>query len=294
MKIRIATRGSELALAQSNWVAGELQRLGVNTELQIIRTQGDILLDKPLHEIGGKGLFTKEVDLAVLTGEADVSVHSLKDMPVEDEEGLTLGAIPRRESREDVLVLHDKQSKVIGCGSLRRRAQLAYMGTGYSFAAVRGNIHTRLEKMRSNGWAGLVVAEAALQRLGLSQKYEYRKLDILPAAGQGALGLRVRSGDEKMIEIIRQLDSYTDSLTAFAESRFLKRLGGGCHLPAGIRSLITEKKITFIGGVFSISGNKGVIIKKTGELSAAVALAEELAEEILLQGGQQILDKPDV
>ena len=294
MKIRIATRGSELALAQSRWVAGELEKSGAQTELLIIKTQGDILLDKPLHEIGGKGLFTREVDRAVVSGEADLSVHSLKDMPVEDEDGLILGAIPRRESTADVLVLHNPESSVIGCGSLRRRAQLAYLGTEYSFAEVRGNIHTRLEKMKKNNWAGLVVAEAALRRLGLDKEYTYRELDILPAAGQGALGLRVRTGNNAVLEIVQKLDSPLDSVAAFAESRFLKTLGGGCHLPAGVRSVITANEITFIGGVFSISGNKGIIMKKKGIQSTAVSLAEALAAEILRQGGQQILDKSGV
>lgn len=294
MKIRIATRGSELALAQSRWVAGALQRLGAITELLIIRTQGDILLDKPLHEIGGKGLFTKEVDRAVLCGAADLSVHSLKDMPVEDEEGLILGAIPQRESCNDVLVLHNAESMKIGCGSLRRRAQLAYLGEEYEFTAVRGNIHTRLEKMRTQNWAGLVVAEAALRRLGLEREYKYKILDILPAAGQGALGLRIRADDSRLREIVGRLNSQMAYTAAYAESQFLRALGGGCHLPAGIRSTINGSVITFVGGVFTLSGKAGVIMKKSGPLQSAQQLAEGLAGEILEHGGQQILDKLDV
>lgn len=294
MKIRIATRGSELALAQSRWVAGELEKLGAVTELRIIRTQGDILLDKPLHEIGGKGLFTKEVDRAVVSGEVDLSVHSLKDMPVEEEDGLVLGAIPERESCNDVLVLNKEGGGCIGCGSLRRRAQLSYLREEYEFSDVRGNIHTRLQKMKENGWAGLVVAEAALRRLGLDKEYEYTVLNILPAAGQGALGLRVRAEDEELKSIVGRLNSAVAGVSAYAESQFLRTLGGGCHLPAGIRSTVSGDEIVFVGGVFSIDGREGVIIKKSGSLKAAAEVARSLAGEILAQGGQQILDKMNV
>ncbi len=293
MKIRIATRGSELALMQSKWVSEQLNNFGVATELVIIKTQGDILLDKPLHEIGGKGLFTKEVDRAVLDGLADLSVHSLKDMPVEDEEGLILGAIPERESSNDVLVLNNKESKRIGCGSLRRRAQVARLDFGYVFEDVRGNIHTRLKKMVDNNWAGLVVAEAALKRLNLDQQYNYKILDILPSAGQGALGLRIREADSQTKEIVEKINSDRAMRSAFAESRFLKRLGGGCHLPAGIRSVISGDEIIFTGGVFSLSGCDGVICEKRGALAHAEELAVLLAEEILSQGAEQILDKLD-
>ncbi len=291
MKIRIATRGSELALAQSRWVASELEKLGAATELVIIRTQGDIQLDKPLHEIGGKGLFTKEVDRAVLERQADVSVHSLKDMPVEDEEGLVLGAIPRRESSRDVLVSNNAGCGIIGCGSLRRRAQVARLGLGYTFADVRGNIHTRLAQMQDKGWSGLVVAEAALVRLGLAESYDYEVLDILPAAGQGALGLRIREGENDVAALIGKLNCVSDAAAAYAESRFLKALGGGCSLPAGIRSEVSGGNIAFTGGIFSVAGDIGVVQEKKGSLGMAAMLAQELAHEILLGGGAQILDK---
>ncbi len=291
MKIRIATRGSELALAQSRWVASELEKQGVTTELVIIRTQGDIQLDKPLHEIGGKGLFTKEVDRAVLQRQADVSVHSFKDMPVEDEPGLVLGAIPRRASSRDVLVRNENGNGVIGCGSLRRRAQVVRLNLGYAFSEVRGNIHTRLAQMLDKGWSGLVVAEAALLRLGLADSYTYEVLDILPAAGQGALGLRIREGETDIAELIGGLNSAADATAAYAESRFLQALGGGCSLPAGIRSEISGGDISFIGGVFSVSGVDGVVKKKSGSIALAARLAQELANEILSGGGAQILDK---
>lgn len=291
MKIRIATRGSELALTQSKWVSSQLHKFDVEVELVIIKTQGDILLDKPLHEIGGKGLFTKEVDRAVLEGVADLSVHSLKDMPVEDEDGLVLGAIPERESTNDVLVLNNKESKSIGCGSLRRRAQVARLDLGYVFENVRGNIHTRLKKMVDNEWAGLVVAEAALKRLNLDQQFNYKILDILPSAGQGALGLRVRKDDNQIIEVVEKINSERTMQAAFAESKFLQRLGGGCHIPAGIRSVISGDEIIFTGGVFSLCGREGVICEKRGALACAEELAILLAEEILFQGAEQILDK---
>ena len=291
MKIRIATRGSELALVQSRWVAGELEKLGMQTELVIIKTQGDLLLDKPLHEIGGKGLFTKEVDRAVLENEADLSVHSLKDMPVEDEEGLMLGAIPKRESCDDVLVLNNNGESKIGCGSLRRRSQIARLDLGYSFEGVRGNIHTRLEKMKENDWVGLVVAEAALKRLGLDSEYEYKKLEILPAAGQGALGLRIRDNDRAVSEIVGKLSSREAFISASAESEFLKCLGGGCHLPAGIKSVLSGNRISFVGGVFSVSGDEGIVAEEEGDIGDAKSLAVNLAQTILNMGGKEILDR---
>ena len=292
MIVRIATRGSLLALEQSKWVADKLATVGYKTELRIIKTQGDILLDKPLHEIGGKGLFTKEVDRAVLDNKADVSVHSLKDMPVEDESGLILGAIPERESCEDVLVINENnpENMDIGCGSLRRRAQLKNFAENYNFQEVRGNIHTRLKKMIDNNWGGLVVAEAALKRLHLDKEYYYKKLGILPAAGQGALGLRVREDDEKVKSIINELKSVKDEICAKAESEFLRSLGGGCHLPAGVRSEIKGEKFILKGGVFSLSSEKFVIMKTSGETINIIKMAKKLAENILDNGGKEILD----
>ncbi len=290
MKLRIATRGSELALVQSRWVAAKLSEQGIASELVIIKTRGDVLLDKPLHELGGKGLFTKEVDRAVLDGRADLSVHSFKDMPVEDEPGLKLGAIPERESVRDVLVSNASGGTRVGCGSLRRKAQLIRLGLGYEFVDVRGNIHTRLEKMQRHNWAGLVVAEAALRRLGLDKSYKYEYLEILPAAGQGALGLRIRDNDPAVAAIVGALNSEATAIAATAEAEFLKRLGGGCHIPAGIYSELNGAEIYLKAGVFSPTGEAGVIRERRGDFSRAFEFSRELAEEILRLGGEQILD----
>ncbi len=307
--IRIATRESELALAQARCVGSMLLHHGCETELVGITTEGDKILDKPLTEIGGKGIFTKEIDAAVLDGRADISVHSLKDMPVGDEDGLILAAVPERESDRDIIVLnqpmketeddnwgtaHGREKKpqipddlaqvispelTIGCGSPRRRAQLITFTN--KLEPVRGNIQTRLKKMVENNWFGLVMAEAAFNRLNLNERYEYIPLDLFPAAGQGALGVRCLKSAGKIRELLALIEDKESRCRAEAERSFLKALGGGCHLAAGIRTAITGDMLHLEGAIFSDCGTEKKLAFISGFPENAEDLGRSLAGKLL-------------
>lgn len=307
MQIRIATRGSELALAQARSVARLLEAQGCTCELVMVKTQGDLVLDRPLTGFAGKGIFTKEVDQAVGEGKADISVHSLKDMPAGDEDGLVLAAVPQRASDRDVLVLNqillgsDKVQEIvqngdfarlgrmldadmpIGCGSPRRQAQLAAILPGARVCGVRGNIFTRLRKMREHGWAGLVMAEAAIERLGLGLDLQYLSLPFLPAPGQGALGIRARSGDGALLALLEKLSDEEGYCRALAEREFILRFAGGCHIPVGLRSCVDAGELVLEAAEFSARGevlrralSRGGL-NRTGALSAGAEIAGELS-----------------
>lgn len=289
--ISIATRESQLALIQAQQVAADLQKLGYQTRIVGLTTTGDQRLEQPLTEIGGKGVFTKEIDLAVLDGRADISVHSLKDMPVDDDDGLILGAVPERESDCDIMVLSpDKfsysEAEIVtasealhadfcaGCGSPRRSAQLKNI-TG-RLEPVRGNIQTRLRKMQENGWDGLVMAQAAYNRLKLT--HSYARLDILPAAGQGAIGIRCLKGNTQMQQILSRIEHRHSRLRCEAEREFLRTLQGGCHIPAGIKTEICGGRISLQAGLFSTDGE----LVASAKLAGSEAEARELGRQIAL------------
>ena len=302
MQIRIATRGSELALAQARSVARLLEARGCACELVMVRTQGDLVLDRPLTGFAGKGIFTKEVDLAVSEGTADISVHSLKDMPAGEEDGLVLAAVPRRASDRDVLVLNplrlgnDQAQEIvlcgepsrlgdlleadmpIGCGSPRRQAQLAAVLPAACVCGVRGNIFTRLRKMREHGWAGLIMAEAAVERLGLGLDLQSVPLPFLPAPGQGALGIRARSGDNSLLALLAMLSDEEGYCRALAEREFILRFAGGCHIPVGLRSCADEGVLSLEAAEFSAQG--AVLRRASRRVPLARARAAAAGAEI--------------
>lgn len=325
MQLTIATRGSELALAQARLVAAELERQGALCRLEVITTRGDRNLTDPLPQIGGKGLFTREVDEAVLEGRADLAVHSLKDMPVEDEAGLLLAAVPERCSDRDVLVLNmelrgvpgwkqevasalakqntpqegvaategmlrllAEQTVLVGCGSLRRQMQLQELVPGLLLQGVRGNIGTRLRKTEEGNWGGVVMAEAALQRLGMADALPYLVLPILPAAGQGALGIRARSTDEAVLRALAGLNHEASAQRALAERAFLRAVGGGCHIPAGVRTLQVRGRL-FLQGVLYAGRESGfgAAVRAEAEAAAehAAAAGERLGRELARRAG---------
>lgn len=294
MKITIATRGSELALAQSQDIGSQLESFGCLVSYNVIKTQGDLILDKPLQEIGGKGLFTKEIDNAVLENKADISVHSLKDMPSEDESGLILAAVPKRKSDRDVIVVPEgaglpEKGATIACGSLRRRIQLSRIFPDSTFVDVRGNIGTRLQKMKDNKWDGLVMAEAAINRLELTDSLSFYPFDILPAAGQGALGIRARTEDTETIQILQKINDPEAKIQAEAERAFIAGLGGGCHVPAGIRTMIFEEMLFLEGAIFSEDGEMEIRIGLKGEAKNAAIYGKRLAKRLLEDGGEDLL-----
>jgi hydroxymethylbilane synthase len=297
--IRIGTRGSRLALAQTAWVKGKLEEKFPDARIEtiLIKTSGDRFLEASVQAIGGKGIFTKEIEDALLRHEIDIAVHSMKDLPTDLSAGLIVAAVPHREDPRDVLVstgakrLSDLSAGAkIGTGSLRRRAQLLYYRRDLIVMPIRGNVDTRLKKLDQGECDGLVMAAAGLKRIDREERIaEYISNDVcLGAAGQGALGLEARENDS----IHEQLSFLHDSATfaeVTAERSFLNRLGGGCHVPVGARGVAEGEKFRLLGVVANPDGSSLFRGETSGCVAHAEELGRELAERLLSQGAQQIL-----
>jgi hydroxymethylbilane synthase len=298
--IRLGTRGSPLALWQANHVAALLRSAAVERpiELVLIQTTGDRIGDRPLDQIGVDGLFTKEIQRAVQEGRADVAVHSLKDLPTLPVEGLELAAVPARGPTGDAMVskrhpsfLALPQGATVGSGSLRRRAQLLYRRPDLKLANLRGNVETRLRKLEEEGLDAIILAEAGLHRLGLSQVIT-EICDpqwMLPAVGQGALGLECRSGDRDILAILARLDHYPTAVATLAERAFLHKLGGGCQVPIGAWTLVAENTLTLRGAVLSRGGEQRIAGETAGNLDQAESIGAALAKELLSQGAGELV-----
>jgi len=300
-QIFIGTRGSELALWQANWIKSLFQEIhpDVNIELRIIKTKGDKILDVPLAKVGGKGLFVKEIETALLEKTIDIAVHSMKDMPAEIPDGLCLGAITQRENPQDVLisrngyVLSDlpKQS-TIGTSSLRRSSQLLHHRPDLNIVSLRGNLNTRLKKLKTENLDAIVLAAAGVLRLGLQDQIsEYIDIGtMLPAVGQGALGVEIRSDDTDIVPTIQQLNDHKTYAAVSAERAFLHQLDGGCQVPIGAFASVDNQALCIQGMVASLDGNP--ILKQTlnGQPEQAVQLGQSLASQLLDQGAKEILD----
>ena len=306
----LATRRSALALQQSKWVMRELERLapGVGVELLPIGTTGDQKRHEPLPQIGGKGLFTKELEDALLAGSADFAVHSLKDLPTELPQGLVLAAIPSREDPRDVLVSAGNRSFAdlpqaarIGTSSVRRAAQLLRMRPDLHIEPLRGNLDTRLRAVGNGKWDAIVVAAAGLHRMGWQDQItEYFSPDALcPAVGQGALGIEARAADESTIEVLSKLEDARARTTTTAERALLRGLGGGCQIPIAAFSTHEDNRIFLRAIVIQPDGKKWLqatesVLLAERDRGAAIAAAEQLggkvAESLLHQGAKAILD----
>jgi hydroxymethylbilane synthase len=304
MKLIFATRPSALARWQTRWVIHALQEIhsGLVCEEKVIATQGDKILDKPLPEIGGKGLFTHELESALLSGAVHCAVHSLKDLPVESPGGLTIGCIPARAEVRDALISKREftlaalpENAVVGTSSLRRAAQLLAVRPDLKPESLRGNVDTRLRKALEGQYDAIVLAGAGLTRLGLdSYVTEWISLDVmLPAPGQGALAVQCRADDQRTLDLLAALEDESTRRAVTAERAFLKRLGGGCAVPVAayaekIRDERLEMRLT--GLVISEDGKKA--IRVTGEGADAPGLGNELAQKAIAQGADQILALP--
>lgn len=297
--VRIGTRGSALALAQAGWVRRKLEEryAGIKVETITIKTSGDRFLSTPIQAIGGKGIFVKEIEEALLRKEIDLAVHSMKDLPTEMPEGLTLAAIPEREDPRDVLVTLDHRSLKdlppgtrIGTGSLRRKAQLLHYRPDLSVLPIRGNIDTRLKKLERREVDALVMAAAGLGRLGCEQRIsEYLSPEIcLSAVAQGVLGLESRAGDPLIAEV-EFLHYPPTALQVLAERAFLRRLGGGCQIPVGARAWTDDDEIRLLGVVCEVDGRRVYRGEITGSLKDAERLGRELAERLLKDGADAVL-----
>jgi hydroxymethylbilane synthase len=291
----IGSRGSPLALWQARHIAASLAELGVEARIEIIKTTGDKITDVPLAEVPGKGLFTKEIEEALLDGAIDLAVHSLKDMPTELPPRLTLAAIPEREEPRDALIgrsLADlKEGTIVGTSSLRRSAQLHALGLGLVIKMLRGNVDTRLRKLDEGQYEAIVLAAAGLRRLGLEDRIQQLLPEELmcPAVGQGALAIETRDDGGPAHEWVRNLD-HADTRTAVtAERTLLAALGGGCQVPIGGFAYVEGSAIHLRAVVASPDGTRIV----RGELSGLEPhrVGEDLAQRLLSEGAGEILSK---
>lgn len=303
--IRIASRKSQLALVQTYWVQEQLQNAfpDRNFEVHTMSTQGDKILDVALAKIGDKGLFTKELEVGMLNGETDFAVHSLKDLPTNLPPGLVLGCITEREDPADALVLHEKHAgkqldslpagAVIGTSSLRRLAQLRHHYPHLAFKDVRGNLNTRLGKLDAGQYDALILAVAGLQRLGMGDRvHQVIPPDIsLHAVGQGALGIECRTDDTEILSLLKVLEHTPTAYRCYAERSFLHELEGGCQVPIGVNTVITDDTLTLTGLVASLDGQTVIKDVVSGAATQAEQLGIDLAHKLKAQGAQAILNE---
>ena len=292
----IGSRGSQLALWQANWIAARLAELGQQTRIEIIKTTGDKITDVPLAKVGTKGLFTKEIEEALLDGRVDLAVHSLKDLPTELPERLAIAAIPQREDPRDAVVGGTLRSLTagarVGTSSLRRAAQLRAMRKDLKIESVRGNLDTRVRKLDDGQYEAIVLAAAGLTRLGWAERIaETLSPEVMcPAVGQGALAVETRA-EGLPREICRALDHAETRVAVTAERAVLASLGGGCQVPIGAYARVSGEMLQLIGVVIAPDGER--VVRKSGQ--DAVAGAEELGRRVgaalLADGAREILDQ---
>jgi hydroxymethylbilane synthase len=301
--LRIGTRGSALALWQTERVRALLAERGFATERLEIKTTGDVVLDRPLSQIGSKALFTKQLDDAMLEGRIDAAVHSLKDLPTEMPDGLALAAVGLREDPRDALVGRGPirwqdipPDATIATSSLRRRAQLLRARPDLTIDDIRGNVDTRLAKLdRSATWAAIMLASAGLERLGFGARIGERlPFDLmLPAPGQGALAVTVRDGDARSAELVRAVvHDPRVSLAVSAERGFLNHLEGGCQVPVAAHAEVDGSRVRLHGRVVSLDGRQmaeGRLAGEATDAASAAAIGAALAERLLGEGAREIL-----
>lgn len=307
-RLIIGSRGSELALWQARWVQTELHRRFPNLEItiEVIKTTGDKILDAPLSKIGDKGLFTREIESALLLNHIDLAVHSLKDLPTTLPDGLMLGAICEREDVRDVFIPHPQNptrrlldqpaGAVIATGSLRRKCQLLSLRPDFQIVDIRGNLNTRFKKLQESTWAGTILARAGVVRLGWTDRIgeTLAAQTILPAVGQGALGIEIRNGDERTATLVKALHHNRTACATLAERALLRTLEGGCQIPIG-----TYGRVEMEGGtqvlkldaiVGSLDGKMIVRGSMSGKPSESEHVGEELARVLLRSGADRILE----
>ena len=296
----LGTRASKLALQQSQWFQTRLHEVApdVQVTLRKIQTSGDKIVDVPLAKIGGKGLFVKEIEEALLAGDIDLAVHSMKDVPAQLPEGLEILCVPPREDARDALISRDgrrfkdlPQGARIGTASLRRQAQLLNARPDLRIEMLRGNLDTRLRKLKEGQFDAIVLAAAGLHRLAWAQEItEYLDPVVsLPAIGQGALGIEGRGQDHFVRSILDQLNDHPTGTTVAAERAFLYRLEGGCQVPIAAYATLSDGQLTLDGLVASVDGKTIIRDEIRGKSGEAHALGVQLAERLLARGGDKIL-----
>jgi hydroxymethylbilane synthase len=294
--LTIGSRGSQLALWQARWIKGRLEELGESCHIEIIKTTGDKITDVPLAQVGGKGLFTKEIEEALLRGDVDLAVHSMKDLPTILPEGLAITAVPLREDPRDALVgckLHDlAEGSKVGTSSLRRAAQLRALRPDLKVEPVRGNLDTRLRKLEEGKYSAIVLAAAGLNRMG----WDDRIAEILstnymcPAVGQGALAIETREDLGPAAQLCARLDHAETRTAVSAERALLAALGGGCQVPIGAYGTLAGDELHLTAVVCTPDGNRLLRRNASGPANAAEPLGRELADALLEAGADEILE----
>ena len=294
--IRIGTRDSELALWQAHTVQKKLNDLGYKTEIVAVKSQGDILLDKPLYELGITGIFTKTLDIAMINGQVDIAVHSMKDVPTALPQGIIQAAVLERANPFDLLVHKGNLDFLTGTGtiatgSLRRNAEWLHKYPNHQVVNLRGNVNTRLQKLAESDWNGAVFATAGLERINLKPE-NYITLDwMIPAPAQGAMVVVAMANDNYTIDAVSQLNHIETEICTHIERQFLKTLEGGCTAPIGAYARYDENNdtIEFKGVLLSIDGAERLMVDKKAPISEWKKLGFHLAQEILNAGGTQLM-----
>lgn len=301
MNFKIGTRGSKLALTQTNFVTEKIKKAmpEMDIEICIIKTSGDIMQDVSLLTIGGQGVFVKELEEALLSEKIDLAVHSMKDVPGDIPEGLMFAAILPREDVRDVLVARDNikmefmpKGAKIGTGSQRRGAQIKALLPDVNIVPLRGNIDTRIKKIETENLTGIILAAAGMKRMGLAEKItQFLPVEtMLPAVGQGALGLQIRKTDIELAETCAGLNDATTAVEVAAERAFLRALGGGCRLPIAALGKLDGQMLTLEGMLAAPNGTTVIREKISGTINDAEEMGKKLAEIILDKGGKKLLD----
>ena len=295
--IRIGTRDSELALWQAKKVQRMLRELAFQTEIIPIKSVGDVVLNKPIYELGVTGVFTKNLDIALLNNDIDIAVHSMKDVPTVLPEGIIQAAVLKRANYNDILVLKDteeffaQKEAVIATGSLRRTAQWLDRYPTHTLVDLRGNVNTRLQKLSNNNWDGAIFAAAGLERIGKRPKGAVNLSWMIPAPAQGAIMIAALSEDEEIKEACLQLNDQNTEICTTIEREFLNRLEGGCTAPIGALAFIDEvhSEINFKGVLLSRDGKKKIQVQKKVPLGRYKYLAKDCANYIIDKGGRQLI-----
>jgi hydroxymethylbilane synthase len=294
--IKIGTRASQLALWQANLVKSKIEALGYSAKIIKVSATGDEILDKPLHQIGGFGLFTRNLDNAMLRGEIDLAVHSLKDVPTDLPKNIVQAAVMQRASVYDALVLksnadflNSNKSAVIATGSLRRKAQWLHKFPNHKIEQLRGNVNTRLQKLQDNSWDGAIFAAAGLQRVALLPE-NHLVLDwMIPAPAQGAIMITALESDKDLLKICAQINHFETEIAVAVERQFMKTLEGGCTAPIGGLATIDGEKLSFKGILITLNGTQKVEVNKVTNISNWKNFGAACALEVLNNGGKTLM-----
>ncbi|WP_396150737.1 hydroxymethylbilane synthase [Flavobacterium sp.] len=295
--IRIGTRDSELALWQAKTVEKQLNDLGYKTEIIAVKSDGDIVLDKPLYELGITGIFTKTLDVAMIQGKIDIAVHSMKDVPTLLPNGIVQGAVLERASAFDILVYKEnldfltEENSVIASSSLRRKASWLHKYPSHKIEDIRGNVNTRLLKVAESNWGGAIFAEAGLERINLKPEKAIILDWMIPAPAQGAMVVVCNADDFFSLDAVSQLNHIETEICTYIERQFLRTLEGGCTAPIGAIATYNEKEdvIDFTGVLLSIDGKQKLEVTKTVAVSEWKKLGFHTAQEILANGGTVVM-----